>query len=87
MLRPANGYVADFVAHLNPLSVLRAADVMRPADGPRRPGAHASRPTRRSARRCRSSPTSDAPVWAVADGAILGQMTPQAVFETLAPRG
>ena len=28
MLRPANGYVADFVAHLNPLSVLTATDAM-----------------------------------------------------------
>ncbi|MEM9797021.1 MAG: choline ABC transporter ATP-binding protein [Pseudomonadota bacterium] len=27
---PANDYVADFVAHMNPLSVLTAADVMRP---------------------------------------------------------
>ncbi len=37
---PANGYVADFVAHMNPLGVLRAEDVMRPLrseapDGPR----------------------------------------------------
>ncbi|WP_181708304.1 choline ABC transporter ATP-binding protein [Chthonobacter rhizosphaerae] len=33
MLKPATPYVAEFVAHMNPLSVLRAADVMRPATG------------------------------------------------------
>ncbi|MFD0980139.1 choline ABC transporter ATP-binding protein [Tropicimonas aquimaris] len=30
---PANDYVADFVAHMNPLGVLRARDVMEPAVG------------------------------------------------------
>ncbi len=30
--RPANDYVADFVAHMNPLSVLTAGDVMAPLD-------------------------------------------------------
>lgn len=30
LLRPATDYVADFVAHMNPLGVLRAQDVMRP---------------------------------------------------------
>ena len=31
---PANGYVADFVAHMNPLGVLRARDAMIPAPRP-----------------------------------------------------
>lgn len=30
---PANEYVADFVAHMNPLNVLCAKDVMRPLEG------------------------------------------------------
>jgi len=30
---PANGYVADFVAHMNPLGVLRARSVMVPVQG------------------------------------------------------
>ncbi|MBT0956676.1 choline ABC transporter ATP-binding protein [Alphaproteobacteria bacterium KMM 3653] len=30
---PANGYVADFVAHMNPLGVLCARDVMEPVSG------------------------------------------------------
>ena len=29
---PANDYVADFVAHMNPLGVLCAADVMQPGE-------------------------------------------------------
>jgi len=33
-MNPANGYVADFVAHMNPLGVLRARDVMQPSNGP-----------------------------------------------------
>jgi glycine betaine/proline transport system ATP-binding protein len=30
---PANGYVADFVQHMNPLGVLTAGDVMVPVAG------------------------------------------------------
>jgi glycine betaine/proline transport system ATP-binding protein len=33
ILTPADGYVADFVAHMNPVAVLRASDVMRPLNG------------------------------------------------------
>jgi glycine betaine/proline transport system ATP-binding protein len=32
--RPSNDYVAEFVAHMNPLGVLRAGSVMRAAAGP-----------------------------------------------------
>ncbi|GAB5469602.1 MAG: choline ABC transporter ATP-binding protein [Rhodospirillales bacterium] len=32
VLRPADAYVADFVAHMNPLNVLRAVEVMRTCD-------------------------------------------------------
>ena len=32
-LHPANDYVAEFVAEVNPLKVLRAGEVMRPLDG------------------------------------------------------
>ena len=30
ILRPANAYVAEFVAHMNPLNVLKAGSIMRP---------------------------------------------------------
>jgi glycine betaine/proline transport system ATP-binding protein len=38
VLAPANQYVADFVAHMNPLNVLRGASLMTPADGMARDG-------------------------------------------------
>ena len=38
VLRPADAYVTDFVAQLNPLSVLRATDVMQPLSGTGAPG-------------------------------------------------
>lgn len=33
VLKPANNYVAEFVAHLNPIGVMCAEDVMRPGKG------------------------------------------------------
>ena len=30
VLNPATDYVAEFVAHMNPLNVLRASEIMRP---------------------------------------------------------
>ncbi|TDL78208.1 choline ABC transporter ATP-binding protein [Palleronia sediminis] len=36
---PRNDYVAEFVQHMNPLGVLRARDLMRPANGAERPEA------------------------------------------------
>ncbi len=36
LLRPANGHVADFVRHVNPLNVLRGTSVMTPAAALRR---------------------------------------------------
>jgi glycine betaine/proline transport system ATP-binding protein len=38
MLNPATPYVAEFVAHMNPLNVLRACDLMRPAGTTAPPG-------------------------------------------------
>jgi glycine betaine/proline transport system ATP-binding protein len=34
ILNPADDYVADFVAHMNPMGVLRAAEVMKPGTAP-----------------------------------------------------
>ena len=34
ILHPADEYVADFVAHMNPMGVLRAAEVMKPGNAP-----------------------------------------------------
>lgn len=38
VLRPANAYVAEFVAHMNPMQVLRGASLMTPAANMRRDG-------------------------------------------------
>ena len=38
VLNPANGYVADFVAHMNPLNVLRGGSLMTPAEKLNRDG-------------------------------------------------
>jgi glycine betaine/proline transport system ATP-binding protein len=34
ILHPADDYVADFVAHMNPMGVLRASEVMEPGEAP-----------------------------------------------------
>ena len=34
ILHPADDYVADFVAHMNPMGVLRASEVMQPGNAP-----------------------------------------------------
>ncbi|MFO1140855.1 MAG: choline ABC transporter ATP-binding protein [Amaricoccus sp.] len=83
VLRPANGYVADFVAHLNPLSVLTAGDAMVEDAGPGDPGRtiEADRPLREALPLFAGS---DAPVWVARDGAVLGRISPRAVCAMLA---
>jgi glycine betaine/proline transport system ATP-binding protein len=85
VLRPANGYVSDFVAHLNPLSVLRAADVMRPVTGRGEAGRSiaAETPLRDALRLFAEAP---APVMVVDGDATLGEITPAAIFEALTVR-
>ena len=87
VLKPANAYVSDFVAELNPLSVLTVDDAMVPdtgADagpgdpGRRVPGGASLKSVLPHFR------TSDAPV-SVGDGAvILGWITPGAILALLA---
>ncbi|RMD94287.1 MAG: choline ABC transporter ATP-binding protein [Alphaproteobacteria bacterium] len=83
---PANAYVADFVANMNPLGVLRAADVMGPASGTApalrvAPDAPLSEVMRRL--------TEGAAAVAVeADGSVIGEITPADVIaRILDPRG
>ncbi|TPE50438.1 choline ABC transporter ATP-binding protein [Amaricoccus solimangrovi] len=86
VLRPANEYVADFVAHLNPLSVLRAEDVMEPGAGMAGPGPSvpADLPLREALRHFAES---EAPLAVTdPDGRAVGTLTPQAVFRALARR-
>ena len=83
VLKPANGYVADFVAHLNPLSVLIAADAMTPDPGPGDPARTitAETPLRDALPLFAKS---DAPVWVSRDGVTEGRISPQAVCAMLA---
>jgi glycine betaine/proline transport system ATP-binding protein len=83
VLRPANGYVADFVAHLNPLSVLTAADAMAADSGPGDPG-RALAPEAPLKEALPLFAASDDPVWVVRDGATVGRITPRAVYAMLA---
>ncbi|MFT3974469.1 MAG: choline ABC transporter ATP-binding protein [Amaricoccus sp.] len=84
VLKPANGYVADFVAHLNPLSVLTAADAMVPDAGPGDP-ARSLAPGASLRDALPLFAASEAPVWVAVDGTTTGRITPQAVCALLAP--
>lgn len=83
VLNPANGYVTDFVAHLNPLSVLRAEDVMGAVTAAADPSRTIAGdlPLREALVHFAASPE---PLHvADAEGRILGEITPSAVFRTL----
>ncbi|MBP7000803.1 choline ABC transporter ATP-binding protein [Amaricoccus sp.] len=82
VLRPANAYVADFVAHLNPLSVLSASDAMAPHPGP----AAVGRTLAPDAPLRDALPlfaASDDPVWVIDGDAVVGRITPRAVYAVL----
>ncbi len=85
VLRPANGYVSDFVAHLNPLSVLRAEDVMAPVTGAvdMGRGVAPELPLREALTHFASD---NRPIWVIRDGVALGEISPNAVFDLLASR-
>lgn len=82
---PATDYVADFVAHMNPLGVLRARDVMEPADGTSRgsvtPDTQVRDVMALAARQ-------DAPVAVMENGNVIGQVRPKGIVARLVdPRG
>jgi hypothetical protein len=78
--------VAEFVARLNPLSVLRAGDVLGPATVPADP-ARVVAPQTPLRDTLALFAAADAPVWVADAGGVLGAITPDAVFRVLAPRG
>lgn len=83
---PADDYVADFVAHMNPLGVLCARDVMEPASGTPAQTVRPDTPINTVMARVKAS---DAPV-GVANkaGEVIGQVTRERVLEKLLdPRG
>ncbi|MBS1166062.1 MAG: opuAA 3 [Proteobacteria bacterium] len=84
MLAPATPYVAEFVAHMNPLNVLRAADVMVPAGlkPPDRDGAVVgpSTPIREV---MAASVTSGKPVLVEENGQIVGVIGSEAIVKAI----
>mgnify|MGYP001102070619 CR=1 FL=1 len=84
--KPANDYVADFVAHMNPLGVLCARDVMEPAQGDYQ---EIVRPNTDIHHVMELVKATDKPVGvAWEDGHVIGQVTADRVLEKLLdPRG
>jgi glycine betaine/proline transport system ATP-binding protein len=83
--RPANNYVADFVAHMNPLGVLRARDAAVPAPSPAPAGRTlaADTPLREA---MAALVEARAPVLLTEDGRVCGALTEASALEALTAR-
>ncbi|TCM84534.1 choline ABC transporter ATP-binding protein [Rhodovulum steppense] len=77
---PVNDYVADFVAHMNPLGVFCACDVMDPAEGT---GAAALAPDAPLGAVIDRLAAEGEPLSVGADGRILGRVSRQSVLSRL----
>ncbi|MFD0860262.1 choline ABC transporter ATP-binding protein [Roseovarius aquimarinus] len=87
---PATEYVADFVAHMNPLGVLCAGDIAEPlSDGAAPPGdAPTIGPGETIQSVMHSAQGHDGPVYVVEDGRPIGLITRNAILSKLLdPRG
>ena len=79
---PANGYVADFVAHMNPLGVLRARDALEPAPRPMPTGE--SLPAETPLREALATlARTRAPVLLTEEGRVTGMLTPEGAVRAL----
>ncbi len=82
---PANEYVADFVAHMNPLGVLCARDVMEPTTDSPAESVGPDEMIQNVMERVRAN---GRPIGVVEDGKLLGQVTKDTVLTRLLdPRG
>ncbi|MRU14288.1 choline ABC transporter ATP-binding protein [Roseovarius sp. A21] len=82
---PATDYVADFVAHMNPLGVLCARDVMEPAQGTPKASVGPEATIREVMEAAQGS---EAPVGVIEGEKVLGQITRARIFSKLLdPRG
>lgn len=77
---PANDYVADFVAHMNPLGVLCARDVMEPAEGKPK---HTVGPDETIQSVMEKVHATGSPVGVVEGGKVIGQVTKDTVLAKL----
>lgn len=98
ILNPASEYVAEFVAHMNPLSVLRAAEVVKRSnvpqeknaiaiDGALKMGAHAIAPIDTSLKTVMEAQVATGlPVLVEEGGAVIGQISMEDAIEALVKR-
>lgn len=77
---PADNYVADFVAHMNPLGVLTARDAMQPVAGELGESVAADAPIQSVIKACIGT---SAPVGVTEDGELIGMITQDAILESL----
>ena len=77
---PANEYVADFVAHMNPLGVLCARDVMEPVEGTPQVTVGPETDIREVMEKVGHT---GAPVGVIEDGKVVGQVTKERVLAKL----
>ena len=75
--KPVNGYVADFVAHMNPLSVLCARDIMEPVTGSPEANVAPHDDIRTVITRVTQA---DGPIGVVENGGLLGQISKERVL-------
>ena len=80
---PANEYVADFVAHMNPLGVLCARDVMSRTDLPTDKSVGADTDIHLV---MEAMGGTDIPVAVIGDGQVIGQITRQSILDRLVRR-
>ena len=84
MLAPATPYVAEFVAHMNPLNVLRAADVMAPAgSSAREEGSVTVAPMTPIREVMAASVATGKPVLVEDAGEIVGAITSEAILKAI----
>jgi len=84
VLNPATGYVAEFVAHMNPMNVLRAREVMLPAGGPVPAHARSVPPDTPLRTLMEAQAETAAPVHVVENGETIGRITVTEVLKALA---
>ncbi len=77
---PADEYVSDFVAHMNPLGVLTARDAMQPAAGELGSSVAADDPIQNVIKAVIGS---SSPVGVTEDGELIGMITQDAILESL----
>ncbi len=84
VLNPATDYVEEFVAHMNPLNVLRATEVMRPAQAGETPGGARVMPDDTSVRDLMQAHLEDpSDIYITGPDGVAGVVSGQAILQSL----